>query len=281
MGLMTANQDMARAWDGEEGDRWTEQASYYEAAGTHHWRRIGEGGFVSSGDRVLDVGCGTGSSTRDLARLASPGSVLGVDLSARMLAHARERTRAEGLENAEYLQADAQVHPFEPGSFDVVASSFGAMFFDDQPAAFANLAAALRPGGRMALLAWREVARNEWLTALRGALAAGRDLPEPPAGAPGPFGLADADRVGEVLAGAGFAAVAFTPVDEPVSLGADAADAWAFVRTMGIVKGLTQDLDPATTGEVLEGVQRLLAEHDGPDGVQFASSAWLITAHTP
>ncbi|MGH9178192.1 MAG: class I SAM-dependent methyltransferase [Acidimicrobiales bacterium] len=278
---MTANQEMARAWDGEEGDRWTEQAQHYEAAGTRHWRLVREGGFVTPGDRVLDVGCGTGSSTRDLARLAAPGSVLGVDLSARMLAYARERTRAEGLENAAYLRADAQVHPFDQGRFDVITSSFGAMFFDDQPAAFANLAAALRPGGRMALLAWRELGRNEWLTALREALAAGRDLPEPPAGAPGPFGLADADRVSEVLAVAGFADVAFTPVDEPVFLGADAADAWSFVRTMGIVKGLTQDLDPATVAEVLEGVQRLLAEHETPDGVQFASSAWLITARTP
>ena len=278
MQLMTANQEMARAWDGEEGDRWTEQARHYEAAAAPQWRHLRDGGFVSAADRVLDVGCGTGASTRDLARLAPDGSVLGVDLSARMLAYAREQTRAEGLTNAEYLQADAQVHPFDPGSFDVVASSFGAMFFGDRLAAFANLAAALRPGGRMALLAWRELGRNEWLTALRAALSAGRELPEPPADAPGPFGLADAGSVAEVLAGAGFADVAFTPIDEPVTLGTDADDAWAFVRTMGIVKGLTHDLDPATTAAVLDGVQRVLAERESPDGVRFGSSAWLITA---
>lgn len=278
MSQMTANQEMARAWDGEEGDRWTEQARYYEAAAQPHWRRLREGGVVSAGDRVLDVGCGTGASTRDLARLASPGSVLGVDLSSRMLAHARERTRAEGLANAGYLQADAQVHPFEPAWFDVVTSSFGAMFFDDRAAAFANLARALRPGGRMALLAWRELGRNEWVSALRDALAAGRHLPEPPAGAPGPFGLADAGGVAEVLAGAGFEDVDFTSVDEPITYGADAEDAWAFVRTVGMIKGLTQDLDPATAATVLDGVQRLLAEHQTAAGVQFGSSAWLITA---
>ncbi|MGH9281499.1 MAG: class I SAM-dependent methyltransferase, partial [Acidimicrobiales bacterium] len=156
---MTANEEMARAWDGEEGDRWTEHAEHYEASSVRHWRQVRDGGFIRSTDRVLDVGCGTGSSTRDAARLASAGHVLGVDLSARMLARAAERCAAEGLGHVSFLQADAQVHPFDPGVLDVVVSSFGAMFFEDRRAAFANLAAALRPGGGLALLAWRELAR--------------------------------------------------------------------------------------------------------------------------
>ena len=114
------------------------------------------------------------------SRLASSGSALGVDLSARMLERARELAAAEEVTNIHFLQADAQVHSFEAGAFDVAMSSFGAMFFADPVAAFANVAGALRAGGGLGMLVWRELGRNEWVTAVRAALAMGRQLPEPP-----------------------------------------------------------------------------------------------------
>jgi SAM-dependent methyltransferase len=179
-----ANVDMARAWDGEEGERWTAQADRYEAAGRRHDGRLTGAGLVASGDAVLDVGCGTGRSTRDAARVAAPGPVLGVDLSSQMLEEARRRAAAEGLANVSFEQADVQVHPFADGAFDAAISSFGAMFFADPVAAFANIGRALRPGGRLAVLAWRDLGRNQWVTAIRDALALGRALPEPPAERP-------------------------------------------------------------------------------------------------
>lgn len=276
-----ANVEMAAAWDGQEGDRWTEQAERYEAAGRRQWQHLVDGGFITSTDRVLDIGCGTGSSTRDAARLAPSGSVLGLDLSARMLDLARRRSHAEGLENVAYEQGDAQVHPFPAATFDVAISSFGVMFFNDPPAAFANIAAALRPGGRLALLAWRTLDRNAWLTAFRQALAAGRDLPEPPVGRPGPLGLADDGQAGALLAGAGFDDIAFTSVDEPMYFGIDTDDAYAFACTMGIVEGLTHDLDEATRAATLDALRAMLASHDTPEGVLIASSAWLISARRP
>lgn len=276
--MTIANVEMAAAWDGEEGERWAEHADRYEAAGRRQWGWLAGACGVGSGDEVLDVGCGTGQSTRELGRLAAPGAVVGVDLSGRMLDEARARAAAEGLANVRFEQADAQVHPFGQASFDRVVSSFGAMFFADRAAAFANLARAVRPGGTLAMLAWRELGENEWLLAFRDALAAGRDLPVPPAGAPGPFGLADRDAAASAIAGAGFTDVAFTPVDEPVELGRDADDAYAFARTMGIVKGLTQDLDDSARQEVLEGLHAMLAAHQTGAGVLFDSAAWLITA---
>jgi len=276
-----ANVEMARAWDGEEGERWAAHAERYEAAAARAWRRVRDLGLVAAGGAVLDVGCGTGASTRDLARDAAPGPVLGVDLSSQMLELARRRSAEEGLANVAFEQADAQVHPFAAESFDVAVSSFGAMFFADPVAAFANLRRALRPGGRLAVLAWRDQRRNQWVTAIQEALAGGRSLPGPPPNAPGPFGLADAGHVREVLAGAGFAEIDLLSVDEPVWLGRDADDAWAFVRTMGIVKGLTADLDPAARELAFERVRAALAVAAGADGVLFASSAWLITAHRP
>ncbi|HEX2192532.1 MAG TPA: class I SAM-dependent methyltransferase [Acidimicrobiales bacterium] len=272
-----ANADMARAWE-EEGAHWAEHAERYEATGPRQWQRLVATGLISATDAVLDIGCGTGKSTRDAARLAARGEALGVDLAAPMIARARELAAAQGVANASFLQADAQVHPFDAESFDVAISNFGAMFFADPVAAFANVARALRPGGGLGLLTWRDLARNEWVTALRAALARGRQLPEPSPGVPGPFQLVDDDQVRQILTAAGFVAVELQTVDEPVHFGADADDAFAFARTMGIVRGLTQDLDEPERRQALEDLHATLAAHETEEGVLLGSSAWLTTA---
>ena len=273
-----ANLEMAEAWDGAEGEHWARHADRYERAGRRHLQRLLDASTIGRHDSVLDVGCGTGKSTREAARMAASGSALGVDLSARMLERAREAAEAEGLANVRFEQADAQVHPFDDEAFDVAISSFGAMFFADPVAAFANIGRALRPGGRMVLLAWREMERNEWLTAIRGAVAVGRRLPEPPSNAPGPFGLADADHVRRVLDAAGFVDVTLEEIDEPVDFGTDADDAFAFLSTFGVTRGLTQDLDEHDRNRALDALRRTLVEHETDQGVVLGTSAWLISA---
>ena len=276
--LTIANVEMAAAWAGHEGDHWTEQADRYDTAGRRHRQYLLDRHVAASRDRVLDIGCGAGLFTTEVARLAAPGAVLGVDLSGRMLELARRRGQAAGLDNVTFEQADAQVQPFEEASFDVAVSAFGAMFFNDRPAAFANIGRALRPGGSLVMLAWRELGANEWLVEMREALAAGRTLPVPPMGGPGPFGLADADGVTEVLAGAGFDRISLEEVEEAIEFGRDAADAFSFVRTMGIVEGLTRDLDDETKATTMDRVRAMLAAHETDDGVLLATSSWLITA---
>lgn len=273
-----ANTEQAAAWDGHEGDRWTKHADRHDRASRRHWQRLLDADLIATGDAVLDVGCGTGKSTRDAARVAAQGSALGVDLSAAMLERARERSKAEGLVNVTYVQADAQIHHFDAAGFDTAISCFGAMFFGDPVAAFDNIGRGLRPGGGLALLAWRELERNEWLVELRAALAVGRQLPVPPPDAPTPFALADADRVRGILGAAGYEKIEFRPIDEPIDFGSDAQDAFTFVRTLGIVEGLTQDLDDDGRAHALGGLQKTLVAHDGPEGVLFGTSAWLITA---
>lgn len=275
-----ANVEMAAAWDGSEGEHWTQHAGHYERAAQRSWQRLLDAVSIGTRDVILDVGCGTGRSTRDVARIASSGSALGVDLSARMLAYAREAAEQEGLTNVRFQQADAQVFPFPEAAFDIAVSSFGAMFFVDPTAAFTNIARALRPDGRVALLAWRAVARNEWLTSVRTALAIGRHLPEPPPSVPGPFGLADADHVRRVLGAAAFVDIRLDEVDEPTVFGSDAEDAFAFVSNFGITKGLTQDLDEDSRARALDALRRTLVEHETDDGVLFGTSAWLITGRT-
>lgn len=275
---LIANAEQAAAWDGPEGDHWTEHAEHYEQISRHHRGRLLSAGLLSPGDDVLDVGCGTGALTREAARHVPTGTALGVDLSGRMIERARELTAAAGITNARFEQADAQVHACAPTGVDVILSCFGSMFFADPVRAFTNLAESLHPGGRMGLLAWRELARNEWMSAIRDALAAGRSLPIPPPGAPGPFGLAEAGRVRALLAGAGLVDVEIESVDEAMKLGNDAADAYALIRGMGIVHGLTDDLDAASRTSAFDTLRATLDAHQTESGVLFDSSAWLITA---
>jgi SAM-dependent methyltransferase len=276
--IATANAEMAAAWDGEEGDDWTEHAERYEATGRYFDAAFDAAAAIGATDRVVDIGCGTGGSTRDAGRAAPRGRVLGVDLSSRMLEYARARTRADGLTNVEYVQADAQVHPFPVDEFDVGISAFGAMFFGDPLEAFVNIRRTLRPGGRVVLSAWQPFERNEWLTTIFRSLAAGRDLPTPSAGQPGPFSLADEATARRVLTDAGFAEVELTAVEAPMWLGTDAADAWTFVSGMGPVRGLSRGLAPDVAAAALAELQDSVAAHETADGVAMGAAEWLITA---
>jgi SAM-dependent methyltransferase len=278
MDIEVVNTEQAAAWDGHEGDVWTEQADRYDRASRRIWERFLDASLVGRTDRALDVGCGTGGPTRDVARLVLDGEVTGIDLSTRMLELARTRSADEGLENVAFVRGDAQVYPFEPAAFDVALSSFGAMFFGDPVAAFSNIATGLRPDGTLALLAWRTLPENEWLMSLRGALAVGRELPMPPPMAPTPFALADPERVRGILGSAGFDHVDFAPIDEPIELGTDASDALEFAKTMGIVEGLTGGLDESARAEAMSNLAQLFREHESTDGVLMGSAAWLITA---
>jgi SAM-dependent methyltransferase len=277
MPVAMPNREMAEAWE-REAEGWLAQAERYDHAGRRHLDHMLANVDIAGDARVLDVGCGGGRSTIEVARRADAGDVLGIDISLRMIEYARRAAEAAGLRNVTFEHGDAQVHPFAPRSFDLTVSVFGTMFFDDPAAAFANIARAMRPGGRLAILVWRELSRNEWITAIRGALALGRDLPEPPAGAPGPFALADPERVPSILGGAGFRAIDLAPVEEPIEFGRDADDALDFVATLGITKGLTEGLDEDDRRRGMEGLRRVLEEHETPAGVLFGTAASLVTA---
>ena len=280
MNAQVANADMAAAWDGPEGDHWTDHSVRYEASSARFRSALLAAARLDETSAVLDVGCGAGRSTIEAGRIASAGSVLGVDLSSRMLSLGRAAALAEGLRHVRFEQADAQVHPFDPASYDVAISSFGAMFFDDPVAAFGNIRRALRPRASLVVLAWRDLDRNEWVGALRTALAAGRELPTPPRGAQGPFSLADRDITQARLLAAGYAKVEFTSIDEPIWFGKDADDAYPFISTLGITRGLTANLDDATRTATLAALHQTLVEHQTDDGLLFKGSAWLIVAST-
>lgn len=275
-----ANEEMEAAWSGSEGDHWAENADRYDDVSRFVHTRFANALPTQVGDRVLDVGCGAGGLSLELAQRCSDGHVLGVDLSPQLLDVARKRAAASGCTNVAFERADAQDHPFAAASLDLAVSGFGVMFFDDPAAAFANIASALSPGGRFVVAAWRSLQDNEWLMEFRNALAMGRDLPFPPLEAPTPFSLADCARTTALLTTAGFGEVGFEAVDEPMVLGVDTDDAFAFVRTMGIVRGLTHDLEESQRSDALGNLRRVLADHETPEGVRLMSAAWVISARS-
>ncbi|WP_328582673.1 class I SAM-dependent methyltransferase [Streptomyces sp. NBC_00370] len=241
-----------------------------------HFRAVAR---VGRHDRVLDIGCGTGQTTRDAARAAVAGSALGVDISAPMLERARQLAAEQGLSNATYHQADAQVYGFEPTYFDVCVSRFGTMFFADPVAAFTNIGRALRPSGRLVLLVWQGRDRNEWASAIRESLTA---APAPPASAPSSapnaFSLADPRLTEDILTTAGFTDVTFTDVHEPVYYGPDTATALDSVLRLLKFQDLLADLDTTTADQARTRLHTTLAAHDTGDGVHFDSRAWIVTA---
>ncbi len=266
------------AWDGEDGEYWAQEERIFDAAIQRYQEPFLAAARIEATDRVLDIGCGNGQTTRDAARLAAEGRVLGVDLSSRMLAVARRRASEEGLDNTEYLQADAQIHDFGAGSYDVAVSRTGAMFFADPVAAFSNIGRALRPGGRLSLLVWQPIPLNDWFLAFGQALAAGRTMPPPAPDAPGPFSLSDPDRVRTILTAGGFGDVALGGRSEPMYFGRDLDDAYRFVSGLGFARFMLRDLDADAQAGALEALRTTLAEHVTADGVVYPSACWVVTA---
>jgi SAM-dependent methyltransferase len=274
-----SNTGQVGAWDGREGAFWTAQAQRFDGTLAHSHGPFLVAAAIRSDDRVLDVGCGTGQATRDVARIAVDGSALGVDLSSQMLALARDTALAEGLGNLEFRHADAQIHPFEDGEFDTVISRMGSMFFGDPVAAFSNFHRALRPGGRLTLLTWQSLADNEWLTEFRSAMAVGRTLPTPPPDVPSPFSLSDPDRVRRILREAGFTDVSFQSLLEPISFGPDQDDAFDFVS--GLTGWMREGLHDDARESALDALRTTIAEHTGGHGVTYQSATWVILARRP
>jgi len=233
------------------------------------------------GERVLDVGCGSGATTVQAARRVAPsGAAVGVDISAPMLALARRRVAAAGIDNVELLEADAQVHPFEAGAFDAVISRFGTMFFEDPEAAFTNLGRALRQGGRMVFVCWQDPLNSEWIAVALGAAIAqvGRppDLGAP--GAPGPFAFADGDRLRRIVEAGGFRDVTVEAVTRPQRIADDADDAVAFITSLDESRELFAGTTEDKVAAAVDALREAFAPYAGPGGVVMDGAAWLVSA---
>lgn len=252
--------------------------SGYDAELRRHNEVLRRAFGIQPHDHVLDIGCGTGQTTRQAARMAQAGSALGIDISAPAIERARDLARAERLDNVTFEHADAQEHRFAREHFDLVISRFGTMFFDDPGAAFTNIRQALRPGGRLVMMAWQAHEHNEWDVTIREALAVAEGSTAAASEGPDPFSLAHPPTVKEILETAGFTGVTFTAVHEPVYYGPDVTAALDWIRGFACTNEILKWLDPAAAARALGRLREALAARQSDDGVWFSSRAWIITA---
>ncbi|WP_399891631.1 class I SAM-dependent methyltransferase [Streptomyces sp. BBFR51] len=271
---LVANSRQAEAWNGPVGTHWATHRTRYDAMLAPLNDALFDAAAVAPGDRVLDVGCGAGATTRIAARLAAPGHAVGVDISAPLLERARAGTAAEGVANAAYECADAQVHPFPAGGYDVVVSRGGVMFFEDHAAAFRNLARALRPRGRLAFVCPRPPGEHSEEARTLGLFARLVDEepgPDVVAAQTAMASLSDPDRIREVLAG--YERVTVTPVTVEAVWGRDVQDAVEFL--------LSRYPGGALPAGRLADLEEALRPYATDTGVRLRAGVWLVTALRP
>lgn len=274
------NADQIAYWNGPSGQRWAERHTAQE-------RLLGPIADVlidrakpRPGERVLDVGCGSGATTFAFARAVAPdGFALGLDVSEPMLAQARALA-PKGLP-LDFALADATVYPFEPDGYDLLASRFGVMFFADPVASFTNLRRALKRSGRLAFACWREPKQNPWMMA--PLMAVYKHVPKmPPVGPdePGPFAFAAEERVTRILTGAGFVDVAMEPHNLPMDIaiggGLDAAVDGAL--QIGPASRALQGHSPETVAAAKASIRDMLAPFAKDQSVALQGAIWIVTA---
>ncbi|HEY7056377.1 MAG TPA: methyltransferase domain-containing protein [Vicinamibacterales bacterium] len=250
----------------------------YDLELQHHNEVLRRAYAIRATDLVLDVGCGTGQTTREAAQLATAGRVLGVDRSEAMIERARALVHAAGLRNVDYECADVERYALPRERFDVAISRFGTMFFDQPVVAFSNVRSALRPDGRLVMIVWQQHDRNEWARSIERALVPDEESFARSPAARQPFSLGDPDAVRRILDAAGFAAATFDDVRASVYYGSDVDAAFEFVSGFAIVQETAARLDVRPRERALERLRDLVAAHRRADGVWFDSRAWIVSA---
>ncbi len=242
-----SNSKQRDEWNGESGRRWLDRHETIDKQIAPFGHRAMDAAAIGPGQHILDIGCGCGETSFDLARrVGETGLVLGVDISTLLIEAAQRAVQQSSISNVRFEEADAQTYPFQRGSFDLAFSRFGIMFFEDPDFAFRNIHAALRPGGVLAFVAWLAPAENLFLSIPIGAAARYITLPAPAApNAPGPFAFADIERVRGMLSRASFTGIKVDRVIEKVG-GGSLDETTELLLQLGPLAGLLNTLDDQT-----------------------------------
>jgi SAM-dependent methyltransferase len=268
-------------WNGPAGDAWVQAQPVLDDMFAPFVDHLAQGVPPGSPWNVLDVGCGTGAvSLAIAARLGAGGHCTGLDISAAMIAMARERARSTA-HPVDFIAADAQRHAFAPAAVDHVVSRFGVMFFDDPVGAFTGLRVATRSGGTLHALTWRAPDENAFMTTAERAAAPLLALPPRSADGPGQFAFADRQRVLDILADSGWRDIEVTAVDQVCSI--RTADLQRYVSLLGPVGGMLRDprIDAALRAQVLQVVVDAFAPFVQGDRVAFVAACWALRAVAP
>lgn len=276
----TFNEDQRQRWNGIDGEYWITNQDRLDRTLAPVTGPLLEFAAPCAGSTVIDVGCGCGATTVEIARAVGPsGRVVGIDVSSGMLAVAAERLRP--FPNAACLLGDAAELPLSNVAAELIVSRFGVMFFGDPVAAFANLRTGLTAGGRLRFACWRPIGENPWLQIpLHAVYEHAPRLPKPDPEEPGPFAFADPARVTRVLTAAGFTAPSFTPLDieMDIAAGGTLEDAAIQSSSMGPAKRALADQSDDIRDAALESIRRALRPYVSEAGVKLPAAVWLVAA---
>ncbi len=279
--MTTQNDGQFEFWEDIAPD-WLASLEHTDLVASPFGESAMNGLSLQSGQRVLDIGCGAGSTTLEIARRVGPsGQVVGLDIAPAMIAAANGFASAAGIPNATFRVADAQVEPFAPGSFDAAFSQFGVMFFADPVAAFTNLRGALRPGGVLSFACWENIFANEWMFVPGSAVVAvtGSLPPMPGPGEPGPFSLADSAQIGSVLGEAGFDDVEIVSQAEAVVLRDEQIESLVSLsQRVGPVREALRTADDATKTLITSAVRKAILDRAVEGVVSLSATAFIVSA---
>ncbi len=273
-----SNDAQIEYWNTTAGQTWAQHQQQLDRQlallGTEAMRVLAP----ASGERILDIGCGCGETAVQLAARVGPsGAVVGVDISEPMLEVARRRPTPDGAGRPEFRDLDVQTADLGQGVFDGAFSRFGVMFFADPAAAFGNIRAALKPGGRLAFVCWRAFQDNPWM---REPMAAAAPLlpPLPPVDptAPGPFAFADDGRVRAILTEAGFRDIAVDPFDTRIG-GSNVEETVNLTLRVGPLGRILREL-PQMADPVVGAVRGAIQPYETPQGVLMPAAVWIVSA---
>lgn len=272
--------EQTRLWNGRAGRAWVEAQPLLDQMFQPFEDLLVEAVSAGSEGRVLDVGCGTGSTTLAVARrLGEKSRCLGIDISDPMIAAARARAEREGA-SASFLRANAQSHAFEPARFDMIVSRFGVMFFDDSVRAFANLRRAARDGAEFRFVAWRSAAENPFMTAAeRAAAPLLPNLPPRRPDAPGQFAFADRRRVDRILKESGWTEIDIRPIEIACTL--PEKELIRYLTLLGPVGLLLHEADDRTRRQVIETVRAAFDPYVQGAEVRLTAACWMVGARAP
>lgn len=271
MSATQSNADQIAFWNGDAGQKWVRGQERLDAMLADATSALFKAARLKPTDTVLDIGCGCGDTSIAIAKVGA--KVTGIDISAPMLARARSRAP-----DIRFIETDASTHQFLP-DYDVLFSRFGVMFFANPDEAFRNLKSALKPGGRLAFVCWRDWRENEWV---RVPMSVVRPLvpPQPQMGPedPGPFAFADLVRVRRILSYAGFDEITAHPVDTRMTLGEGLDDAVSHITDFGPVSRMLADATPQTRTTVLDALATAFKPFASRKPFTMGGAVWIVTA---
>jgi len=276
------NFGMDEYWNGNGGQKWLSFQEFMDGFLMSFGRQAMNAAHIRQGDHVLDIGCGCGETSIDISRqVGSEGYVHGLDISGLLVDKAMANKALAEAKNITFHLGDAQKFNFDKALSDLVFSRFGMMFFDDPVAAFSNMRQALKVNGRLAFACWNSVKDNEWVRLSLDVVGRHLALPQPAEiGEPGPFSLADPQRIYRILDDAGFSHIEIEQFNTPVIIGSKVEETCHFLTQMGPAGSVISEAeaDESIIANIFADLHEELMPHKTEKGVILNAAAWIVTA---